>query len=76
MLGTKYSHVGNKIFPRWEQNIPKVGTFSLSQEGRKLTFCIGEKRSDEIHLFSTNNLLDLVEFVQGLNGSKVIDVET
>ena len=21
-----YSHVGNKIFPRWEQNIPTLGT--------------------------------------------------
>ena len=28
MLETECSHAGNKIFPRWEQNIPKVGLFS------------------------------------------------
>ena len=23
--GTKYSHVGNEMFPNWESNIPKLG---------------------------------------------------
>ncbi len=25
LLGTIYSHLGNKRFPAWEQNIPSVG---------------------------------------------------
>ena len=29
ILGTTYSHVGNEMFPRWEQNIPKYGIPTL-----------------------------------------------
>ena len=34
--GNNYSHLGNKTFPAWEHNIPKVGINSASSIARFL----------------------------------------
>jgi hypothetical protein len=62
LLGTIYSQLGNKIFPGWEQNVPKVGTKSqlwdisfqesgLTLKSQKL-FDWSQHENDKIRYFS------------------------